>query len=362
MSASADIEFPAEPDGCRIGDTGPGALPLFVEPRQSPSLAWLAAWLTEHRNWLRERLALNGALLLRGFAVESAADFELIARAVDEELKTEYLGTSPRRAIEGTTHIFSASELPPFYPIPQHAEMTFTTNPPRHLFFCCLEAPATGSGETPLVDLRKVYEDLEPGLRERFEQGGLRIVRNYAPPARSKGLNPWQLKSWPDMFETDDRGAVDTKCHEQGFTTEWGKDGALRILSTQPVSRLQRRSGRRAWFNHSQVFHISAGEGEYRRIFKMRPTPGHWAAWKLTGLLAGLQRRFTKPANYAMHCTRLDGSEIADADMEAVRDAIWRNLSVTPWQRGDVLIIDNHATGHGRLPYRGRRKIGAAWA
>ena len=52
----------------------------------------------------------------------------------------------------------------------------------------------------------------------------------------------------------------------------------------------------------------------------------------------------------------------ADGDVEAVRDAIWRNMKVTPWRRGDVLVIDNHSTSHGRLPYSGPRKIAAAWS
>ncbi len=351
-----------EPAGCNIGGTGQDALPLLVEPAESSDPAWLAGWLGNNRPWLLERLAANGAFLLRGFNISSAADFQLVAEAVDRELKTEYLGTSPRQAVEGTTHVFSASELPPFYPIPEHAEMTFTANPPRHLFFCCLEAPAVGSGETPVVDLRKVYEDLEPEVRDRFEEGGLRIVRTYASPSRTSGLNPWQLKPWTDMFGTTDRETVDAKCHEQDFTTEWDDDDSLRIISTQPVSRLQRRSGRKAWFNHSQVFHLSTGEGEYRRIFGMRPSLRHWLVWRLTGLLAGLQRRLVGSEDYAMNCTRLDGGEIPKADMEAVRDAIWQNLSVTPWLESDILVIDNHAVGHGRLPYRGRRNIAVAWA
>ena len=57
----------------------------------------------------------------------------------------------------------------------------------------------------------------------------------------------------------------------------------------------------------------------------------------------------------AMQCTHLDGSPIPDADVEAVREAIWRNLVIVPWRRGDVLAIDNFAVSHGRLPYAGPR-------
>ena len=362
MAELADNLTARDPEGCRIGASGSDALPLVIEPDGSNSAAWIADWLASNHDWVLERLGNNGGFLLRGFAVRSAVDFELVARAVDAELKTEYLGTSPRTAVAGTTHVFSASELPSIYPIPQHAEMTFTANPPRHLFFCCLAAPAEGSGETPLVDLRTVYSDLDHEVRTRFEDGGLRIVRNYGAPSGLGRFNPWPLKPWPDMFETTDRARVDAKCKEQGFETEWGKNDRLRITSTQPVSRTHRRSGRPAWFNHSQVFHISAGAGEYRRIYGLRPTLRHWLVWKFAAVLAGLQRRFVKSDGYAMNCTRLDGSEIPDADMEALRDAIWANLRVTPWQPGDVLVIDNHAVGHGRLPYKGQREIAACWA
>ena len=63
-----------------------------------------------------------------------------------------------------------------------------------------------------------------------------------------------------------------------------------------------------------------------------------------------------------MHCTYGDGGEIADADMEKIRDAVWKNLVAIPWQRGDVVAIDNFAVSHGRLPFQGPRQIAVCWA
>ncbi|MBC8292507.1 MAG: TauD/TfdA family dioxygenase [Proteobacteria bacterium] len=362
------------PRGCRL--TTEGGLPLLVEPELPgagelgkseaagggvATAVGLAAWLSENSDWVQARLLEHGALLFRGFRVTAAPDFESVARALEPELGTEYLGTSPREPLQGSRYVFSASELPSHYPIAQHAEMSFVARPPRRLFFCCFQEPADGSGETPVTDLRRVWSELDADLKRRLLAGGLRIVRNYCGPA-AKSRSPFQLKGWHEMFGTTDRGAVETKCRLEGFEVSWLEGDALRLVHTQSLVRDHSDTGETAWHNHLQVFHLSSAAGEYRRIFALRPTLRNFAVWQLARLLTLLQRLTRSSEEQAMHCTRLDGGEIATADVEAVRDAIWRNMVVTPWRLGDVLVIDNQSTAHGRLPYRGRREIAVAWA
>jgi hypothetical protein len=78
--------------------------------------------------------------------------------------------------------------------------------------------------------------------------------------------------------------------------------------------------------------------------------------------MVAMQRRTKSSDEQSMHCTYGDGREISDADMEHVRDVIWKHMVVTPWRRGDVLAIDNHSVAHGRLPYRGPRQVAVCWA
>ena len=70
-------------------------------------------------------------------------------------------------------YVFTASELPPSYPIPQHLEMSFLPAPPKQLFFCCLDPPTSSGGETCLCDYKKVYEQLDPEIREQFVKKGV---------------------------------------------------------------------------------------------------------------------------------------------------------------------------------------------
>lgn len=342
------------------GEAAPGRGPLILSPEQPTSAAQLAAWIQEHHPWVLEARRRHGALMFRGFELSEASDFERVARTIDPELANRYLGTSPREAL--TDYVFTASELPGYYPIPQHCEMSFVAEPPRSLFFWCAVQPAAGSGETPLCDFRAVAEDLQPEVKARFRERGVTIIRNYAGPESGGGFDLWKLKRWDEMFGTTDREEVERQCAEQAFEPTWfGKDG-LRLVSHQPAFRPHPDSGEEAWFNHSQVFHLSAGPGEYRRITALRPKTRHFAVRALASGMATVKRWTTPDEQLALQCTYGDGSPIPDADMEAVRDAIWQNLRILPWTKGDMMAIDNFSCSHGRMPYSGPREIAVAWA
>lgn len=338
-----------------------GELPLTLRPGTNGDrdLGALCTWLSDHADWVQAKLTRHGALRFRGFAVEGPEDFERVARAVAAHLENEYLGTSPRDAL--TSHVFNASELPDFYPIPQHCEMSFCAKPPSRVFFCCLVAPETGSGETPLCDFRAVWRDLAPDVRERFVEGGIRHVRNYTGPASEGPDDPHQLKGWAEMFGTTDHAVVEEKCREQGFEPTWLEADRLRLVSTQPVYRDHPVTGERVWHNHMTTFHLSMAAAEFERIAAFRPSDRHRG---LLGFARELEASLRQKASddQAMHTTYLDGSEIPAADIEAVRDAVWAHLVVEPWQRGDVVAIDNHSVSHGRLPYEGQRHVVVCWA
>lgn len=318
-------------------------------------------FLEGHRSWLDDQLRTRGMALLRGFGLTTAGAFEAAARAVEPGLKNEYLGTSPRDA--RTPYVFSASELPPHYPIPQHNEMSFLGTPPRRLMFACLVAARRG-GETPLADMRAVAAGLDPGVRGRFERGGIRIIRNYGGPSGAGKHDLWQLKRWDEVFQTTDRAVVEAKCAKEGVYTEvaWGPGDRLRLVSEHAAFRAHPESGAAVWFNHTQVFHLSSAASELRRVYARTGELRTMFWWRAAQAMIAAKRRWTPTDAQALHCTYKDGSEMAIADLEHVRDEIWRRMIATPWQSGDMVVLDNFAVSHGRLPFRGPRDVVVAWA
>jgi hypothetical protein len=87
-----------------------------------------------------------------------------------------------------------------------------------------------------------------------------------------------------------------------------------------------------------------------------------WALWRMTQLVVGLRRWFGQAEALPMHCTYYDGREIPHADLEHLRDVIWNNMVLIPWQKGDLIAIDNRAVSHGRMPYTGPRAVVVSWS
>jgi hypothetical protein len=121
------------------------SLPLVISPnKEDTTKETLVSWINEHNAEVEQHLNTSGALLFRGFTILSPMDFEAVARAIDKDLKNDYMGTSPRD--KKTEYVFSASELPSHYPIMQHCEMSFLPTAPRRLFFYCHVYPPPPPG------------------------------------------------------------------------------------------------------------------------------------------------------------------------------------------------------------------------
>ncbi|MDP3856255.1 MAG: TauD/TfdA family dioxygenase [Stagnimonas sp.] len=332
--------------------------PMALVEGGGANLSALREWITEQRESIEQVWLRHGSLRLRGFGVLGAEAFEQVALALEPDLKNDYLGTSPRAA--RSRYVFSASELPPAYPIPQHIEMSFLPSAPRKLFFHCTVAPAR-DGETPTVDMRAVWRALDPEVRAAFALRGVRNIRNYDGPASPKGFDLWKLKRWDELFQTTDRALAERKATEQGLRCQWLPQGRLRLVNEQAASRVHPVTGETVWFNHTQVFHVAAAAIEYRHI--RRRQRGLRAAFftALTATLTALKSRLQAPEQQGMHACFGDGGEISRAQLQHLVETIWQQLVIEPWQAGDVLAIDNRSTAHGRMPYSGPREVLVAW-
>jgi len=275
---------------------------------------------------LRRHLVTDGALLFRDFDVADVAAFESVVRAMSGEPMTYNERSSPRHAIKG--NVYTSTDYPADEEIFLHNESSYQAAWPRLLYFYCDREP-TSRGATPIADVRRVYQAIDPAVREEFQQRGWMLRRNY-----------WSAVGipWPDVYGTHDKSEVERYCAGRGIGTEWRDGDHLRTTAVRRPSYAHPDTGEDVWFNHITFFHITTLDEEVRE--------GLLAMFGEDGL----------PINTYYG----DGAPIPDDVVAHLRDCYRAETTRFDWRKGDVLVVENMLTAHSREPFTGPRKIAVA--
>ncbi|MFP6899876.1 MAG: TauD/TfdA family dioxygenase [Opitutales bacterium] len=284
------------------------------------------AWVAEHGVQISSRAAEHGAVLLRGFPLGSAEDFDAMVRAFDFPCFSYDDSLSNAYRINFTPRVFSANEAPPEAIISLHHEMAQTPIYPSKLFFFCQVAAETG-GATPICRSDVLWERLSekrPAFAHNCKEKGLRYL-NVMPAKAAKASS--MGRSWQSTFSADNREAAEARLTALGYTWEWLPNGDLR--ATTPVLPAVRDlgNGRHSFFNQL----IAAFSG-----------------WK------DARNDPAKAITFGDGST-LDPSEVGIAS--ALADELTFDV---PWQAGDLVLVDNYVAMHGRRSFTGTRKVMAS--
>jgi hypothetical protein len=52
-----------------------------------------------------------------------------------------------------------------------------------------------------------------------------------------------------------------------------------------------------------------------------------------------------------------DGSPLDKATVDLINEVYEKHTAREPWQRGDLMVVDNLRVAHSREPYRGDREV-----
>ncbi|HEV8581204.1 MAG TPA: TauD/TfdA family dioxygenase [Thermoanaerobaculia bacterium] len=296
-------------------------LPLLVEPNVAG--LDLVSWAGTNRELVEENLQRYGGILFRGFNVQDAAGLEAFVRAVSGSALEYKERSSPRSAVSG--NIYTSTDYPPEYPIFLHNENSYQSVWPLKIFFFCHTVPGKG-GETPIADCRRVLQRISPEVRDRFMAKKWMYVRNFGD---GFGL-PWQT-----VFQTSDKARVEEYCAEHGIEVEWKPGDRLRTRAIRTAVARHPKTGAPTWFNHATFFHVSTLEPAIREALLEEFSEDELPATTYYG----------------------DHTSIEPEALDHLRECYRQETLSFPWQKGDLLMLDNMLVAHGRAPYAGERKI-----
>lgn len=296
------------------------SLPLVITPNVQD--LDIFDWVKNEKQFLESKLLKHGAILFRNCQLNSIADFEKLAQTICPSLFGNY-GDLPRTGV--SDKVYGSTPYPADKTILFHNESSHLHCYPQKIWFSCVQ-PAQEGGETPIVDCRQVYQLLDTQLREKLEQKQLMYVRNYI-----EGLDV----SWQDFFHTEDKSIVEDSCLKSEMQFEWLPNNGLRTRKIRPAIAQHPVTQEKTFFNQIQLHHISYLDPQVRE-----------------SLLSVFEEK-----NLPRNVYYGDGSPLEPEDIEAINRAYQQASICFPWQKGDVLMLDNMLTAHSRNPYKGDRKI-----
>jgi alpha-ketoglutarate-dependent taurine dioxygenase len=297
------------------------SLPLIIKPAVKDLS--LSNWGATNRDFVERQVLKHGAVLFRDFGLNSVADFEQSVRAISGEIMTYHERSSPRHEV--SDRIYTSTDYPADRAIFPHNEHSYCKSLPLRLFFFCM-IPAQEGGETPIGDCRKIFQGIDPEVRERFFEKKWMYMRNFGD---GFGL-PWQT-----VFQTTDKSVVEDYCRLNNIKVEWKSGDRLRTSQVRPVVAIHPRTGEMVWFNHATFFHISTLEPR---------------------LCETLLEEFGE-GNLPNNTYYGDGSPIEPSVLDHLRDTYRKEMVSFSWQKGDLVMLDNMLTAHSRASFVGPRQI-----
>ncbi|XP_042949726.1 clavaminate synthase-like protein At3g21360 [Carya illinoinensis] len=294
---------------------------LSPNPETPLSLSHLTQAIKSQKPFLEALLLKSGALLFRGIPVSTASTFNDVVEAFGFDELPYVGGGAPRTKVVG--RVTTANESPPDQNIPFHHEMVQLPEFPSKLFFFCEVEPGSG-GETPIVLSHIVYERMKerhPEFVGRLEEHGLvytRVLLEDDDPLSPIG------RGWKSTLSTEDKSVAGQRAAKLGMKLEWLKDGAVKtIWGPMPAIKYDKARQRNVWFNQMAFAYT---------VYDAGNDPG-------------------KAVTFG------DGKPIPAYIINDCVNILEEESVAFPWQRGDILLLDNLAVLHSRRSSKTPRRI-----
>jgi len=317
---NSDINFETLSDQLEFGcSVFPRAV---INNGKCKSVNDFATWLNTHIETIETELTRSGAILFRDFPVTSAETFDAFSAAFNYPSFTYQESLSNAVRINFTERVFTANEAPKDVEIYLHHEMAQTPVSPDKLFFFCKSAADAG-GATPICRSDKLFSALSakaPELAKEFADKGL-IYTTQMPDLDD--AESGQGRSWRSTLSVENTEQAEQKLKELGYTWLWMDDGSLRA-STPVLPAV------RTLENGTQVF--------YNQLIAA------YMGWR------GVRENPSSAITFG------DGSHIQAKDLKMIVELSKEFTYDIKWQDGDVALLDNKMTMHGRRPFTGERK------
>ncbi len=352
------------------------SLPLVIEAHLSKDKAFLQQFLRRNSAQILADITTFGAVLLRGFTIESDEDFENTVTQIDgfQGISDAFMSEEGRTHVGSLRFVLHTNSVyktgGTLYLGGFHSENYYSPDVPGYIFFCCLQASTTG-GETGMINMEAVYNALDPNIQQQLEKNNFfvakwtlqevakrynishskieQICAKFKLPIVGSGTNRLILLYKPNVL-------INPKTQKKSLQINLFEITRLNKILRKHF--LQDYQGKE-WFWHRFVWRLPASvlkilEYCYLMCASFFHSPKQSIAILKTKLARLKSSFFTR---------KFDKRRVEECfNKNAIDDLaglMRQHYSSCLWQKGDILLIDNKKIMHAGMPGSGERIIRA---
>ncbi len=351
-------------------------MPLVIEAKKATDTLFLQKFLAANSVQILKDIAKYGAVLLRGFDIKSDEDYEKTILSIKglKGISEGFMSEEGRTHVGKLKYVLHTNSVyktgGTLYLGGFHSENYYSPDVPAYICFCCLK-PSTLGGETGLINMEKIYQQLDEKLKDSLKQKKYfvlkwlisdvvarynlpsemieKISKRFDMPIVGSGKDKFILMYKPNIFESPDT-----------------KKSSLQInLFEIPKLNAELRQcflndyQGKTWFWHRLVWRLPDSVLkvlEYIYIifasFFSSPTNS------LTILRSKIKTYLSSRKLINVDEERV-GQCFDEKETKNLAKLIRTYYSSCIWQSGDILIVDNRKVMHAGMPGAGPRLVRA---
>ncbi|WP_454784462.1 TauD/TfdA family dioxygenase [Legionella sp. WA2024007413] len=353
-------------------------MPLVIEATDATDLKFLQQFLKSNSQQIIADMAQYGAVLLRGFAINTDEEFERIVLSIPEfrGISEAFMSENGRDRVDNLQFVLHTNSVyktgGTLYLGGFHSENYYSADVPSYLCFCCFQ-PSELGGETGLINTQKIYSHLQDELKQKLENNSFFVCK-------------WSVAEIAERYQIS-QDAVKKVCQKFNFPIEGDGENEFVLMYKPSVWEHPLTQEKALQIN---MFELPTLNYELRKCF-MNDYKGkiwfwHRFFWRLPTSMFNLVELlamvcisfFNSPQNaYKIVRTKLSnykasrknkrlsaktvkvGSCFNDKEIKELAQLMRSYYSSCLWKKGDVLLIDNKKVMHAGMPGMGPRLIRA---
>jgi alpha-ketoglutarate-dependent taurine dioxygenase len=351
-------------------------MPLVIEAADQNNYEFLCEFLSANAPALIEDMAHYGAVLLRGFAVDSAEQFEQTVLSIPQfsGISEAFMAENGRVPVGGLKYVLHTNSVyktgGTLYLGGFHTENYYSLDVPGYICFYC-QKPSSLGGETGIINTEKIYRHLSEDLKKKLEKNTFfvskwlvsevesrykidantieQICHYFNVPLIGEGNNRFILMYKPSVFE---HPLTKEKALQLNLFELPALNDALRTCFVNDYAGS-------AWFWHRFFWSLPApvfNSIESLAVFLIAFFHSPKNSYKIVR-----DKYAASLANKKVHAfdTTKVGSCFSENEVKELAQNMRDYYSSCLWKKGDVLLIDNKKVMHAGMPGQGDRVIRA---